>query len=103
MRPTLNCSAMATAIICLAIVSASPAQADDSAAFGAENHEVICNLIAQEPTTRGIWAANSYLLTAQDISLNLNYGQMQNAIGYAVNNYCTQYAQLYAAYRARYS
>lgn len=95
--------ALVAVFIGLATAVASPVHADDSAAFGAENHEVICNLIAQEPTRRGIWAANSYLLTAQDISLNLNYGQMQKAIGYAVSNYCTQYAQIYSAYMAKYS
>ncbi len=86
-----------------ATVCAGPAYADNSAEFGAENHEVICNLIAQEPTPHGVWAANSYLLTAQDVSLNLNYGQMQRAIGYAVSNYCTQYARVYSAYLAKYS
>lgn len=79
-----------------------PAPADISAAFGEENHQVICDLIAQEPTPHGIWGANSYLLTAQDVSLNMNYRQMQNASGYAVSNHCTQYAQVYAAYRSKY-
>ena len=95
--------AIAAVLMGLATAVASPVHADDAAAFGAENHKVICNLIAQEPTPHGIWAANSYLLTAQSVSLNLNYGQMQNAIGYAVSNYCPQFSQTYAAYRAKYS
>ena len=87
----------------LATSVAAPCHADISAAFGEENHQVICDLIAQEPTPHGIWGANSYLLTAQDVSLNMNYRQMQNAIGYAVSNHCPQFAQTYASYRAKYS
>ena len=56
---------------------------------------LICNLVGQEPTPHGIWAANSYLLSEQD---GLRYGQMQDAIGYAISNYCTQYSSIYSAY-----
>lgn len=102
MRSVLG-GAVVAALMGFAVIVAPPGRADVSAAFGEENHQVICNLIAQEPTPHGIWAANSYLLTAQDVSLNMNYRQMQNAIGYAVSNHCPQFAQTYSAYRAKYS
>ena len=99
---TLASGAVIAALMGIATSTAPAAHADNSAAFGDENHQVICNLIAEEPTPHGFWATNSYLLTAQDVSVNLNYGQMQNAIEYAVVHYCIQYAKIYSAYRAKY-
>lgn len=92
--------AVCSSLFGIATALAAPSHADISAAFGEQNYVVICNLVGQEPTPHGIWAANSYLLSAQ--SSNLNYQQMQNAIGYAIGNYCTQYTAIYGAYRSRY-
>jgi hypothetical protein len=73
--------------------------ADTPAAFGERNYQVICNYVGQEPSPHGIWAANSILLSQQQ---DLNYGQMQAAIGVAISNHCSQYASIYSAYRSRY-
>lgn len=71
---------------------------DNSAAFG----RAVCNLVGQEPTPHGIWAANSYLLSEQTPGSALNYGQMQDAIGGAISYYCPQYNSIYTSYRATY-
>lgn len=82
--------------------NATPVPTDPSGAFGEENYAVICNLIGQEPTPHGIWGANSYLLTEQPVSLNLNYRQMQLAIAWAIAWHCPEYTAIYSAYRSRY-
>lgn len=94
--------AFAVALIGCAVFFAPPSYADKSTAFGEANHEVICNYVGQEPTPHGIWAANSVLLTQQPVGYELNYSQMQAAIGYAISKYCTQYSSIYSAYRTRY-
>ena len=99
MKSVLAGVAVAASLMGLATSLASPSYADGSAAFGEQYHMLICNLVGQEPTPHGIWAANSYLLSEQD---GLRYGQMQDAIGYAISNYCTQYSSIYSAYRSRY-
>ncbi|MET4432095.1 hypothetical protein ABIA65_005414 [Mycolicibacterium sp. 624] len=33
---------------------------------------------------------------------NLNYGQLQQGIGYAIANYCPQYNGIYQSYRSYY-
>ena len=104
MKSALAGVAISAALMGVATSFASPSYADDSLAFqfGDYNHAVICNLVGQEPTPHGIWAANSYLLTVQEVDLNLSYGKMQKAIGYAINNYCPEYRSIYSAYRSRY-
>jgi len=89
----------AVVITATALSFASPAHADSPAAFGERNYQAICNLVAQEPTPHGIWAANSILLSEQ---MDLNYGQMQTAIGIAIRNHCSRYSAIYSAYRSRY-
>lgn len=74
---------------------------DLSVAFANRNYQVVCNEVGQEPTPHGIWAANSVLLTEQT-GAQLNYSQMQLAIGYAIVNHCPQYTDIYNSYRARY-
>lgn len=91
----------ATALLASSLILAAPSYADDSAVFGQQAHIAICNMVGQEPTPHGIWAANSVLLTEQG-SFDLNYGQMQKAIGYAIANYCPQYKDIYATYRQTY-
>lgn len=100
MKRLIAGSAIVGSLVGIATTVAAPGHADTSADFGEENYIAICNLVGQEPTPHGIWAANSYLLTAQ--SSNLNYGQMQSAIGYAIGNHCAQYTAIYGAYRSRY-
>src|SRR6516165_11625598 len=102
MKSVLAGVAISATLMGVATSFASPSYADNSMAFqfGDYNHTVICNLIGQEPTPHGIWAANSYLLTVEAPGVNLNYGGMQKAIGYAINNYCPQYNSIYSAYRS---
>jgi hypothetical protein len=45
-----------------------------------------------------IWAMVSVWMT----QTNLNYGQLQKGIGYAVANYCPQYNDIYQSYRSYY-
>jgi hypothetical protein len=98
MKPVLFGLAIAVSLTGFTISHAPPSHADKSTAFGEAHHQVICNYVGQEPTPHGIWAANSILMSES----NLNYGQMQAAIGYAIKNYCPQYDSIYSAYRSRY-
>lgn len=82
-------------------VSLAPiGNADDPFIFGERNHMLICNLVGQEPTPRGIWAARSYLLSVDPG--DLRYGQMLDAIGYAIGMYCPQYASIYQTYKTQF-
>lgn len=85
-------------LVGLSTVCAPESYADNSSTFGEQNWRRICNQVGQEPTAHGIWAANSILLSQQRV---LNYKQMQDAIGYAIQNHCTQYASVYTAYRTQ--
>ncbi|MBY0288617.1 MAG: hypothetical protein K2X52_15945 [Mycobacteriaceae bacterium] len=100
MKHGLAASIIGASMVVSGVVLAAPGHADDAAAFGEYNWQVICNYVGEEPTPHGIWAANSVLLTQQTI--NLNYGQMQDAIGYAIKDHCPQYTDIYIAYRSRY-
>lgn len=90
---------LGVSLVGFSVVLAPPSHADRSSAFGEKYHVRICNDVGQEPTPHGIWAANSVLLSQQT---ELNYKQMQAAIGYAIHNYCPQYNSIYSAYRSTY-
>lgn len=104
MKSLMSVLAVGTALLGLSlVVPAMPSHADDySSIFGDKYHELICDLIAQEPTPHGIWAANSYLMSEQVGPYFLNYGEMQSAIGYAITGHCTQYRSIYSAYMGQY-
>jgi hypothetical protein len=93
---TIGATLMGAALCC-----APAGHADRSAEFGEQFYQTICNYVGQEPTAHGIWAANSVLLSQQSVPYQLDYKQMQNAIGYAIQNHCPQYNSIYSAYRAQ--
>lgn len=58
----------------------------------------VCNMVGQEPTPHGIWAANSYFISVN----NVKYSEMQEWIGSAIYSFCPEYYPIYEAYRSRY-
>jgi hypothetical protein len=85
----------------LAIPAASPASADNFRSiqeFGDAYSGTICNELAGDPQRHTIWAMVSVWMT----QTNLNYGQLQQGIGYAISSYCPQYNGIYQSYRSYY-
>lgn len=66
--------------------------------FGDAYSTTICNELAADPQRRTIWSMVSVWMT----QTNLNYGQLQQGIGYAIANYCPQYNGIYESYRSYY-
>lgn len=66
--------------------------------FGDAYSSIICSELAQEPVRKTIWRQVSVWMT----QTNLNYGQLQQGIGYAVSSYCPQYNGIYQSYRSYY-
>ena len=66
--------------------------------FGDAYSGAICNELAADPQRHTIWAMVSVWMT----QTNLNYGQLQQGIGYAIGHYCPQYNGIYQSYRSYY-
>ncbi|MEW2484602.1 hypothetical protein AB0876_33980 [Mycobacterium sp. NPDC049093] len=66
--------------------------------FGDAYSGAVCNELAADPQRHTIWAMVSVWMT----QTNLNYGQLQKGIGYAIANYCPQYNGIYQSYRSYY-
>jgi hypothetical protein len=89
------------AAVSLMVVPASPASADNYRSiqeFGDAYSGSICNELAADPQRHTIWSMVSVWMT----QTNLNYGQLQQGIGYAIANYCPQYNGIYQSYRSYY-
>lgn len=69
--------------------------------YNAGVSQLICDLVSQQPTPRGIWAALSYLLSEQRGEMP-DRGKVLDAMGPAINAYCPQYNSVYQAYRSSY-
>ena len=87
--------------VAVALPTASVASADRYRSvqdFGDAYATVICQELASEPVRHTIWRQVSVWMT----QTNLNYGQLQQGIGYAIANYWPQYNGIYQSYRSYY-
>jgi len=66
--------------------------------FGDVYSNAICSDLQADPTRHRIWIQVSVWMT----QTNLNYGQLQKGIGYAIAKYCPQYNDIYSSYRSYY-
>lgn len=66
--------------------------------FGDAYSGAVCSELAADPQRRTIWSMVSVWMT----QTNLNYGQLQQGIGYAIGTYCPQYNGIYQSYRSYY-
>lgn len=66
--------------------------------FGDAYSTAICNELAADPQRHTIWSMVSVWMT----QTNLNYGQLQQGIGYAIQTYCPQFTGIYKSYRSYY-
>ncbi|MDQ1305636.1 MAG: hypothetical protein QG671_1468 [Actinomycetota bacterium] len=66
--------------------------------FGDVYSNAICGDLQVDPQRRRIWTQVSVWMT----QTNLNYGQLQEGIGYAIAEYCPQYYDIYSSYRSYY-
>lgn len=89
------------AFLTISLPLASPASADQFRSiqeFGDAYSGTICNELAADPQRHTIWAMVSVWMT----QTNLNYGQLQKGIGYAIANNCPQFNGIYQSYRSYY-
>jgi hypothetical protein len=89
---------VATGLTVAAAPSASADKYRSIQDFGDAYSGSICSELAADPQRRTIWAMVSVWMT----QTNLNYGQLQDGIGYAIGNYCPQYTGIYVSYRSYY-
>lgn len=66
--------------------------------FGDAYSGAVCSELAADPQRHTIWSMVSVWMT----QTNLNYGELQEGIGYAIANYCPQYNSIYQSYRSYY-
>jgi len=72
----------------------------DESNYNAQAAKLVCNLVSQDPTPHGIWAALSYLMSEQSMSNPMPRYQILDAMGTAIFSYCPDYMPAYREYRS---
>lgn len=66
--------------------------------FGEVYSNAVCSDLQADPTRHRIWTEVSVWMT----QTNLSYTELQQGIGYVIDNYCPQYRGIYQSYRSYY-
>jgi hypothetical protein len=96
-KPVVRTLVSAGAASAIALSTAAVASADNYRSvqdFGDAYASIICRELADEPVPHTIWRQVSVWMT----QTNLNYGQLQTGIGYAIANYCPTFNGVYLRY-----
>lgn len=97
MNVTTRAAIAVATTIAVTLPTASIASADNYRSvqdFGDAYATVICQEVRNEPVPHTIWRQVSVWMT----QTNLNYGQLQTGIGYAIGNYCPRFNGVYLRY-----